>query len=202
VAKTNGNVQDISVHDKDVAALAATREAQDMSRLNRVTVPMPAFVNPNNPETASGSVNLSLAKTPVSHSEDYGVGRGSHVRLSAADIGVGEAESDDLDTGATGVEYPENRDDWGKKHWQSQAREYGLPVSGNMDEVKERVEEHEGAIDAAKEYRAEDWKAEIESAETTDDLDELQTLYEQSGVEFSTVETAFEKRRAALTDES
>src|SRR4051812_13723288 len=69
----DGNQQDMLVQDVEHAALAATEEAQDVSRLNRIVVPMPAFTNPNNPATAGGSINLELDEHPVEHDPDFGV---------------------------------------------------------------------------------------------------------------------------------
>jgi hypothetical protein len=102
---------------------------------------------------------------------------------------------------AAAVEYPENRDDWQKKHWQARAREFNLSVSGNTDAVKGRVEEHEGAIESVKGWNAADWQTAVADAETADDLDELRGLYGVSGVDFSTVEKAFEDRQAEFDNE-
>jgi hypothetical protein len=57
----------MSVHDKTHPTLGPTEEAQDVDRLARQIVPMPAFNDPNNPVAASGSVNLSLNDHPVQH---------------------------------------------------------------------------------------------------------------------------------------
>jgi hypothetical protein len=77
----DGNRQDMSVHDKEHPSLAATEEAQDVASLNRIVVGMPAYTDPHNPMTLSGSVNLPLDQHPVTHSEDYGedVTPGQHV---------------------------------------------------------------------------------------------------------------------------
>jgi hypothetical protein len=46
--------------------------------------------------------------------------------------------------------------------------------------------------------RAADWKAEIESAMTQDELDAIRARYDASGADFSTVEDAFDSRSAEI----
>lgn len=207
------NVQDIAVEDKDLPSLAATKEAQDVSRLNKIIIPMPSFTNPNNPATAAGSINLDLDEHPVEHSPDYGGGvrPGRDKVLSVADTHAKEMADAAAEAGPPGrteaaastpaVEYPESRDDWQKKHWQAKAREMGLAVSGNADAVQERVEEQESYVEEAKTWKAQDWIGAVEDAETTDDLTELRGLYDGSGAKFSTAEDAFTKRQTELNDE-
>lgn len=72
MAKDDANKQDMSVLDVEHAALAPTHEAQDTSKLNKIVVGMPSFTNPNNPDTAAGSVNFDVDEHPVEHSADYG----------------------------------------------------------------------------------------------------------------------------------
>lgn len=156
MAKEDNNVQDISVHDKDVAALPPTHEGQDIDSTPRNIVPMPAYTDPNNPLAASGSVNMALDEHPVTHSEDYGQYErdlGDHPVTSPLDtharevVGLvdgTEADEDD-DT-------PEDRADWKKADWQKQAREYGLATSGNLGTVQGRVEDHESAVEERDTY--------------------------------------------------
>lgn len=215
MATTDGNVQDIAVEDKERPSLAATEEAQDMSKLNKIIVPMPAFTNPNDPRTSGGSINLDLDEHPVPHSEDYGAGVGNMrdkvgtiTGDALAEMGAqfapegGEPGKVEAAAKLPVIEYPEERADWLKKHWQGKAREYSLPVSGTIDAVKDRVEEYEGEVEVAKSFSATEWIGYVEEAETMDDLDELRGVYDRSGATFSTVVEAFDKQRAALTDES
>lgn len=199
----DSNYQEMSVFDKDNAALGPTEEAQDMRSLNRVTVPMPAFVNPHQPLMASGSINLSIDETPVPHSDDFGAETGDHVQTSVMDaeastLEVPEPVDGSDDAPAEEIEFPDDRAQWTKVHWQAAARADGLHVSGTIDEVKDRVEEFEGAVEDAKSFRATDWVSAIEDAETADDLKDVQKLYDRSGASFSTVADAFSKRTADL----
>jgi hypothetical protein len=203
-ARDFGNEQDMSVHDKNSPTLGPTEGSQDVATLNRIVVPPGAYTDPNNPSALSNSVNLTIDKTPTPVSEDYGLtqldeaGVGEHpvegtIGVHADAVGrTSDAE------GAQAVELPENRDDWQKAHWQQQARAFGLPVSGNMDALQSRVEEHEQRVEAAKSFDAEDWKDQIAAA---DDLTDLRNLYTASGASYSTVESAFDARQAEL-DES
>jgi hypothetical protein len=155
----DGNRQDMSVHDKEHPSLAATEEAQDVASLNRIVVGMPAYTDPHNPMTLSGSVNLPLDQHPVTHSEDYGddvapgqftfdpEGNGgqSPMAVGAKSL-LSEADTDDTPQFSS-----EDRAEWSKADWQKAARYYELPTSGNIDTIKNRVEEHEAnaeAIDA------------------------------------------------------
>lgn len=204
----DGNVQDISVHDKNVAALAATEEAQDMSTLPPVLVPMPSFTDPHLPEAAAGSINLDLDDHPVEHSADYG---GEFEERDKVNTPADESVTN-ADDGHPGrreqaaktpqVELPENREEWTKAHYQAALRQAGLPVSGNLEAVTERYEEYEAVQEEYKAYNATDWKNDIEAAETADDLSELRAAYDRSGADFSTVTDAFEKKQADLDNDN
>lgn len=187
-----------------------------MSALNRVIVPMPSFTNPNNPVTAAGSVNLELDEHPVTHAEDYGaaVQPGEHSVTSPMDVHAkemadaanlggepGRREAAKRTKNTVEVEFPENREEWQKKHWQAKARDLGLSTSGNTDAVQARVEEQEAIEEEYKAYGAQDWKDDIEKAETTDDLAEIRAAYDRSGADFSTVASAFEARETELNDD-
>jgi hypothetical protein len=91
-------------------------------------VGMPAYTDPDRPETQGGSVNYPPDEHPVEHSDDYGQG----AQLSEPEV----PQVSDAD-----------REDWKKDDWKAQAAAYGLPVSGNMDELKSRVEEYEAEQD-------------------------------------------------------
>lgn len=196
--------QDMSVHDKPNPALEPTEEAQDMSTLARVVVPVGAFTDPNNPAGASASVNMALDESPFQHSEDYGRGV-----LPAAHVVTGPEDTHAKEVGsmfewgeeADEHEYPEDRGEWMKADWVAKAESYELAKSGNTDAVKKRVEEFEGQLEVAKEMNAEEWKGDIESAETVEELSDLQKLYRLSGADYSTVVAAFDERHAALTNE-
>lgn len=86
-------------------------------------VGMPAFTDPDMPEAAAGTLNLPVDEHPVEHGEKYG----ASVQLSEKEGAAPEGE----------------RADWKKDDWKAQAEAYGLPVSGNMDELIARVEEYE-----------------------------------------------------------
>lgn len=198
MAENDGTYQEMSVHDKEWPNLGPTWEEQDVSRLDKIVVPPPAYTDPSNPAAASGSINFNVDTHPSAISDDY-----------AADTVPGE---DDLrkpaDTHAvemaqvvTGFEesatdYPENRDEWQKKHWVARAQELGLHTSGNTDAVKDRVEERESDIEDAKALSAADWKDAIDNADNQGELDDVKALYTASGAEYSTVEAEFEKRSA------
>jgi hypothetical protein len=146
----DGNRQDMSVHDKEYPSLAATEEAQDVASLNRIVVGMPAYTDPHNPMTLSGSVNLPLDQHPVTHSEDYGedVTPGQYVfEETHSPMAVGAATLTDEDRDK--LELPEDRDEWKKADWQKAAKHYGLATSGNIDTIRERVEDHENTEEAA-----------------------------------------------------
>lgn len=211
MANEDGNRQDMSVLDTERPSLAATEEAQDLSTLNPIIVPMPAFTNPNNVLTQSGSINLDLDEHPVEHSEDFGA------NYRPRDTVLGPADEHSRDMGAAAevpgdpgrreaaaktpqIDLPENRDEWQKKHWQARARQLGLPTSGNIDDVQMRVEEQEGVEEEYASYDSNDWKKDIEAAETEDDLAELRGAYDRSGSDYSTVVAAFDAKQAELAE--
>jgi hypothetical protein len=210
VANEDGNYQEMSVHDKTHPTLAPTEEAQDVSKLNRIVVPLPAFMDPGNPAAASGSVNLTLDKHPVEHSTDYG---------QQVDLEVGAdkmegtmdrhaPELKELDTtqdrvsgdDGTSEALPEDREEWSKANWQSQARTYGLGVSGNMDALRQRVEDYENEREDDKSLTAGDWKALVDEAEDTEELQELQDRYQATGNSYSTVDSAFEAKNTEFNE--
>lgn len=144
---SDGNVQDISVFDKEVAALPATQEGQDMSRLAPIIVPPPSYTDPNNPKAATGSINMSLEDHPLDISEDFGADLGAaHATQSPMDASVTEAGEDTKTPFASAgaeVEYPEDREDWTVAHYKARLRELGEPTSGNKDELIDRLDEAE-----------------------------------------------------------
>lgn len=181
MAAEDGNVQDMSVHDKEHPSLAATEEAQDVASLNRIVVGMPAFSDPHNPMTQSGSVNLPLDTHPVTHSEDYGqdVTPGTHVfEAEHSPLAVGAATLMGEDREAMPVA-PEDREEWTKANWQSAARYYNLATSGNVDTIRGRVEDHETAEEEAQER-----SRELQGM-SREELDGLAPQYELDPGEYS-----------------
>lgn len=133
----------IPVADKANPALGATEEEQDMSNLNRIVVPVGAYTDPSNPSAISASVNLTLDKSPVEHSEDYGKSDLEDAGVEADDVS-GTMDATELKEEGSGVSArSEDREEWTKADWQDQAREYDLAVSGNLDTIQARVEAHE-----------------------------------------------------------
>lgn len=188
------NDQDISVHDKFHPTLGPTEEAQDVDRLARQIVPMPAYNDPNNPVAASGSINLSINDHPVKHSADFGAGvEGEfgfdHVEntmsegargLQELDLTTGDDDPETAAAKQAAASLPADRETWAKAHWQTHAKSLGLATSGNIGTIRDRVEDHE----AAQEERAE-----FESAtrgSSREDLDKLAAKYDISPEEYST----------------
>ena len=133
--------QDMPVADKLHPTLGATEEEQDVSSLNRIIVPVGAYTDPSNPAAASASVNLTLDKSPVEHSEDYGQ---SDLEEAGVEADPVSGTMDATEMRSEGVAArSEDREEWTKEDWQEQAREYDLPVSGNKDTIAARVEAYE-----------------------------------------------------------
>lgn len=98
-------------------------------------VGMPAFNDPSNPEAAAGSVNFPLEDHPVKHHPEYG---------KATEQILADEDGQQFVTGEDGyVEKVADRVDWTKQDWKDQAAAYGLPVGGNLGEVRDRVNAHE-----------------------------------------------------------
>lgn len=219
----DGNVQDIAVADKEHPSLGATKEAQDVSQLAKIIVPPASFTNPNDPMAAAGSINLSLDEHPMEISEDYGQETANSPQGADSVKGVQDANSASMSdalnepdpnavtAGGAGTpgarekaaatlahEYPADVADWKKGDWQAKAREYGLAVSGNLDAVKDRVEEYEKGVEEAKQWNATQWKTAVDDAETADDVAELRALYARSGSDFSTVVEALDAKDTEL----
>jgi hypothetical protein len=194
----------ISVHDKDHPSLAATKEAQDVASLDRIIVPPGAYTDPSNPAAAAGSVNMSVYTHPADLPEDYGesVEPGEVDVRSVIDEGAADqaqAVVTGMGAGDKAADRPEDRDEWTKADWVAQASDYGLAKSGNMDTVKERVEDYEGSVEEAKDYTAGEWQQQIEDTDNPSELADLRDLYTASGASFSTVDSAFDDKAAALS---
>lgn len=185
MATEDGNVQDISVHDKDVAALGATVEAQDTEALPRVIVPMGAFHDPHNPYTQSLSVNLPLSAAPVKHSDDYGQVEkdyGVHETPTVASLHSAEAREGQEEPEAEESDLPSDRKEWLKKHWQEQAAAYDLATSGNTAAVQKRVEDHEAEVEERASFVKETGEL------SREDLDKLAGQYDIKPEEYSKME--------------
>jgi hypothetical protein len=183
MATEDGNRQDMAVADKEHPSLAATEEAQDVASLNRIVVGMPAFTDPHNPMTLSGSVNLSLDQHPVTHSEDYGqdVEPGIHTFDGPqSPMAVGAATLvDESGGGIDSLSLSEDREEWTKANWQAVAKHYGIATSGNTDKIRERVEDYEATEEAA-EARGRELHG-----MSREDLDKLSADYDLDPVTFS-----------------
>ena len=202
------NDQDMPVGDKLRPSLGPTEGSQDVDSRPRNIVPMPQFTDPHNPLMASNSVNLSLNDAPVPHAESYGgaakASVGDHPVENAMSEGSRELQTlAPAGTGGAPVaprggqeEAPADRAEWKKAHWVNAAKGYDLPVSGNMDEVKGRVEQYEKELDAAKSLQAGDWTSQIEEAKDAESLASLRGLYDRSGADYSTVVEAFDAKKA------
>jgi hypothetical protein len=135
--------QDMDQVDKPNPTLMPTHAAQDTDNLNKIIVPMPSFTNPNNPDTASGSINYDIETHPVRHSDDFGADVTPGVDPVASPMDTHGLEQRTVEEDDEVGDWPEDREEWLKKHWQAKAVEYGLAKSGNLDEVRDRVEEYE-----------------------------------------------------------
>lgn len=213
-----GNEQEMGVEEKQHPALGPTERSQDVDSLPRHIVPMGAYTDPNNPVAVSGSVNLSLDDHPVTHDPDYGkelheVYGHDHVENTMSE-GSRSLQQFDRSQAEAGAGVEGDREEWSKTDWQKLAKQYQLPTSGSKADLQERVEQYEERqsmsqedldaeeraerVEAAKNLKAADWKDEIDAAESVEDLDDLQSLYQESGADFSSVDSAFEAKREAL----
>lgn len=175
-----GNVQDMSVFDKEHPTLPPTEEGQDVESLAKIVVPMPAFTSPDNPMTLSGSINLPLDRHPVTHSEDYGQNVTPEAFTSDAPespMAVGAMTIQE--EGRKASDLPEDREEWQKSHWQQQARSLGVRTTGSLDQIRRGVEEHEEMQQAAEERGSE------LRGMSRDDLDKLAGQYDLDPSEYS-----------------
>lgn len=191
----DGNVQEMPVADKSHPTLAATEEAQDVANLNRIVVPVPAYLDPSNPIAQSGSINLALDKHPVTHDESYG-------QVETETFGADEVEGV-IDTHAAELapeeeEASENRDEWTKADWVARAKELGIPSGGNMDTVQTRVEEHEEAVESDKTLSDDDWVQLVQDANSDSELDEIEQRYRATDNDYPSVNAAIDQRRSEL----
>lgn len=198
----DGSYQEMSVHDKEHPTLGPTEEEQDVASLDRIVVPPGAYTDPNNPNTLNNTVNVSVNDHPNELAADYG-------KSAVADVSVDEVQntmSDELAKLAAGGrpadphvaagrlavgDAPEDREEWQKSHWVSQARAYGIASSGNMDTVRARVEEYE----AGQEERG-NFEKELHSA-SREELDKMAEGYDIDAESYSTKEKLAEAILAA-----
>jgi hypothetical protein len=195
--------QDMLHEEAPNPSVAPTEEAQDMSTLGRIVVPMPSHTDPSNPLSASGSVNMTLENHPVEHSEDYGamVEPGEFSPEGTMDQHALEVVTGE-EGGGRGSQAPsdEERVAWTKDDWKAKAAEYELAVGGTKADLQKRVEEHEAEQEAYKDFSASDWQDAIDECEDEDQLAELRAAYDASGADYSTVVTAFDKAAAEFTE--
>lgn len=120
--------------------------------LNTRVVGMPSFLDPNRPETVSGSINFDLDKHPVKHAKEYAAGRETFESdadtTSASDPDTGLSEGGQLAPEGTGSDdndkaEKDERDEWSREDWKTQAKKYDLPISGNKTTVMNRVKSYE-----------------------------------------------------------
>jgi hypothetical protein len=205
--------QEVSPHDAEHPSVAGSAPMnEDVAELNEIIVPVGAYVDPHNPQSMSASVNLSLDKSPVTHSPDFGSQAQPDEFDKHMDAGVDDSPGfagsttpvggpGDGGTREARTGLPEgSREEWQKSDWRQAAEHYGLAVSGNMDTLKERVEDYEGAVEEAKAMTAGDWKDQVDWCESANDLDDLEVLYKASGADFSTVESAFEGKAQRILE--
>lgn len=213
-----GDDAEMSVHEKTHPTLGPTEGSQDVDSLPRHIVPMGAYNDPNNPVAVSGSVNLALDDHPVTHDPDYGkqlheVYGQDHVEGTMTEGAKTLAQFDQ--TGAGG-DAGEDRSEWLKADWQAAAKSHGLPTSGNVATLRERVEAHEAEaaltpeereaqereeeVEAAKNLNAGDWQSQIAEASDAEALGKLRSLYDESGADFKTVAKAFDDRQAEVNE--
>ena len=176
--------------------------------LNPVVVSPPGYASPNADTMAGRLVPVEESPLSADIAEDYG----ASVRGMNAEFPMGEPDSYEstltpeeglrAQSSKRAADLPENRDEWTKQNWQDQARAFGLNVGGTKDDLRERVEAYEGELEADKDMKATDWVEEIENAENADELASIRQRYGAAEAEFSTVDSAFEKKQAEFDGQS
>jgi hypothetical protein len=102
--------------------------------LEPVVIGPPAYASPD-PATNANAL-VPVEEHPADIPEDYGASAPKTVSITMDSEALGGAP---LESGPP----PEDREEWTKEQWQTQAEQYGIPKSGNKDEVRERVEMYE-----------------------------------------------------------
>ena len=178
------------------------QEDQEMAAtLKPIVVSPPGYASPN-PDTMSGRlVPVEQALVPVS--EDYGQSvkeapnsEGQITETVAPESTLTPEEGMKAAAKADAAELPDNREEWSKKNWQTQARAMGLSEKGSKADLQERVEDAEKEIEDAKELSAEDWKSAVDDADSPEELAELRRVYGAAEIDYSTVEKAFDDKQA------
>jgi hypothetical protein len=181
---------------------AYREEDQHMAEeLKPVVVAPPPYASPN-PDTMSGRlVPVEESPQAADLSEDYGAAVTDRVNVVDTDAFESTMTPEDglqevarQKSAATESDKP--REEWSKADWQEKARSLGLAVGGSKADLQERVEAYEGEAEADKELNASDWIDEIEDAESADDLAAIRERYGAAEADYSTVDSAFEKKQA------
>jgi hypothetical protein len=198
-------VQDMPMADMLLPSFAPTEEAQDVSTLAQIVVPVPAFTDPENPTAAQSSVNMVLETSPFPHDAEFGAGVETGVDSPMSTIDTHAKEQADLVEAPAAAEsapaLPEgDREEWSKADWQQAAKAYGLGTSGNTDAIATRVEDHEEQLETVKNWSAGEWQDAVNEADDTDELAELRQQYDNSGASFKTVADAFASKEAELSE--
>lgn len=183
-------------------------EGEEMAtELVPVVMAPPAYASPD-PATA-GARLVAVEDSPHELSEDYGAsvldtptGDGAVVDTDYFPTTMTPQEQQEAAAGKEAEGLDADRDKWSKANWQVKARSYGLAVGGSKDKLRERVESYEEELQADKDMTAEEWKGEIEGAESADDLAAIRERYAATGESYSTVESAFEKAQAEFDGEN
>lgn len=170
----------------------------EVQELDPVIMGPPAYSSPD-PKTAQGYL-APVEEHPLSAdlSDDYGaaekdLGHDAEYRSSMAAGREGEADFTD---------FPEDRKDWSRTHWQKAAKQFGIPHSGTKTDVQSRVEAYEAEREADKDMKAADWTDEIDDAEDAESLALIAERYQQSGADLSSVQDALDKKSAELAEEA
>lgn len=115
--------------------------------LSPVVMGPPGYASPD-PRTNAGAL-VPLEDHPLAGdiSESYGAG----VQAALGVVPVAGTMSGTLGVAADEPALPDNRGEWSKANWQTQAKSLGLSTSGNTADIRARVEEHEAMLQVAEE---------------------------------------------------
>lgn len=164
--------------------------------LTPVVVGPPGYASPD-PRTQQG-ILVPVEEHPLSAdlSEDYGANERGEFDTDAFETTLTPEDGLKELSARRSADAPDDREEWSKANWQDQARAYGLKVGGTAKDVQQRVEDYEEELEADKDMTAAEWIDEVERAENADELQSLRERYGQSGSDFSTVASAFDKAEA------
>lgn len=175
-------------------------EAGVNAELTPVVVGPPGYASPD-ARTQQG-ILVPVEEHPLSAdiSEDYGANERADYATDAFETTLTPEEGlKELSAGRM-KGAPEDRGEWTKANWQDAARSYGLKVGGPLPEVKKRVEDYEGELQADKDMTAAEWIDEIERADSPDELQGISERYDAAGADYSTVVKAFDDAEASFKE--